>query len=233
MLLPNAHDKFLGMQLFLGPDRIDWGQLYEDHALVLDVNSMESQVALSLAVGARVVDGVLALHSQNLEALNQSASQIDQLARRLGVSEGELARAKDVQKAANKKDWLVVYSELSRLQVDVIRSLDANGRESIRPLVIAGGWMQAANFMSQIVIDNYTPETSNYLREPGIVKELMVEMEKLSAETKADPSVRAIIDALPEIHAIVDIPKEGSVPLEKVERLQDLSSSIIKGISLR
>jgi len=43
MLLPNAQDKFLGLQLFLGADKVDWVQLYNDHALSLDVNSTESQ----------------------------------------------------------------------------------------------------------------------------------------------------------------------------------------------
>jgi hypothetical protein len=231
MLLPNAQDKFLGLELFLGPNTVDWNQLYNDGSLHLDVNSLTSEVNMSLAIGARVVDGILALQAQNLEALNESAAEIEQLARRLGVGEGELSRAQDVQRAANKKDWLTVFSEIGRLQADVIRSLNAKGREDIRPLVIAGGWTQGAKYMAQLIDTHYSPGASNFLREPGIVAQLQQEMDKLKPDTRANPAVKAIVEALPEIHSMVDIPKDGAVPQDQVKRLRDLSTSIVTTFS--
>jgi len=98
-------------------------------------------------------------------------------------------------------------------------------------LVIAGGWMQAASYTTRIILDHYSGEASNFLREPGIVGELIAEVDKLPAETKSNATVAKIIAALPEIRQIVDIPKEGTIPAESVQRMNDLSSEIVKEIS--
>jgi len=85
---------------------------------------------MALAVGARVVDGVLALQSENFGGPEQQRIRYRTAGAAAGCWRKELARAKDVQKAANDKEWLVVFSELGRLQVDVIRALDIKGREA-------------------------------------------------------------------------------------------------------
>lgn len=226
--LPSPYDKFLGLDQVLNLSEAQWKGIYQDVARYVDASKIREESDAALALGVKIADGVMAIKARHLEGLNECSRQIEELAKKLGVSEQEMTRAKTVRAHANKDEWLRVFLELGFLQTDIMRSLRAQGGEVRRPLIIAAGWMQGLHYTSKLIVEHYSAENSNFLREPMLVKAMQEELQQLPDNVKNRPKTAALIRALQELHSILDIPLGGSVSLENVRRIVAISGDLVE-----
>ncbi len=229
--LPSPYDKFLGLDLVLAEEKIDWLKIYDDIAVDVPSDEMEEDVPTALALGVKIADGVMAIKARDAERLNSCADQIETLAGQLGVSDQQMLRAQAVKRMANEGEWLAVFLELGFLQTDIMDALREAEDDDLRTLIICSGWMQGANYTSSIIAQHYSEETSNFLREPLLVQQLIREMDALPSPIKSDDKVTSIIARLPEIYEIVNIPLNGSIAQDKVNRMNELTSGIVMNIA--
>jgi len=223
----NPYDKFLGLEIEFGANKIDWRKIHNYGVVDIDADEVEGEVALSMSLGIKISDGMMAIRAKDAEALNSAATQIEDLAKRLGVSDDELSRGHKIKRAANEGKWLEVFMELGFYQEDIKRSLRVGGREDKATLIVSSAWIQGARFVSQIINENYTGSASNFLREPGIVKLVQGELKKLPADYRADPRVKMLEEKLIRIHEIVDIPLDGTIPSKEVQELNRLATEVL------
>lgn len=226
--MPTPYDKFVALDQAVGKTRVNWKGVFAKTKVDVDVDEVtDTKVALPTLLGFRISDGVMAIKAHDAELLNRCASDIEAMAKKLGVGEAELARAKKIRASANSGDWLKVFLDLGFLQQDIMRTLDRAENKSRGTLVIVGGWLQGARYVTAVVRDNYSPDASNILREPMLVGALLAKLQSLPEGTRRSPVVEKMVSALQEIKGIVDIKLDGSVPPEKVERVQTLASEIV------
>lgn len=227
--MPSPYDKFLALDAALPKGKIDWGKAYRAHAQDIDPDAFkDTEVAIPMALGVRIADGVMAVKARDAELLNECATDIERLAKKLGIAEGELGRARAVRTAANKGEWLQVFLELGFFQQDIMNRLDDEKHPARGPLLIVSGWMQGAHYTTGLVLDHYTPELSNILREPLLAKALLEKVEALPASAKDQPAVAALRQQLPEIVQILDIPLTGTISREKVLALRARAAAAVK-----
>lgn len=224
--LPSPMDKLMGLDAALSGKAVTWGDVYKDIARNSELNSLKTDISLCLALGVRIADGIMAVKAQDANALNECATDIENLAKKLKVSDNELSRAKKTRALANKGQWTMVFWEMGCLQVDIMHSLNQKGNERRRTLIIASGWLQGVHYAAHVIDARYTPALSNFLREPMLVKAMIAEMETLPAETKADARVTKLSNALNELYEIINIPLDGTIPAEKVKRVNDLARQL-------
>lgn len=229
--LPSPYDKFLGLDQVLNLKFDDWKKVYGDIATDVVVEKLADETDVALALGVKIADGVMAIKARNVQGLNDCSKQIEDLAKRLGVKDEEMSRAKIVRAHANKGEWLQVFMELGFLQTDIMKSLRAQGNTKRRPLIITAGWMQGLQYTAYVVKNHYSAGASNYLREPVLVKAMQADLNTLPPEIKASPKVTALIEALPAILKGVDIPLDGSISKEGVEKLNDAAKGIVEKIT--
>ena len=226
--MPTPYDKFLALDQALGKKKIDWKAMFSKTAVDIAVDDVtDKQVVLPVLLGVRISDGVMAIKARDAELLNRCASEIEAAAKKLGVADSDLARAKAVRSTANAGEWLKVFMELGFLQQDIMKTLDRDENKAKGSLVIVGGWLQGARYVSTAIKENYTPETSNFLREPLLVKELQKKMDALPAGTKSNALVGKINGALGEIYNVVNIKIDGTIPPEKVDRVSVVAKEIV------
>lgn len=229
--LPSPYDKFLGLDQVLHLTNGDWKAIYGEVAQDVSVPGLKNESDISLALGVKIADGVMAIKARDVQSLNDCSSQIEALAKKLGVKDEEMARAKTVRAHANKEEWLQVFLELGFLQSDIMNSLRNAGNAQRRPLIITGGWMQGLQYTSLVISKHYTAETSNYLREPMLVKAMQGELNALPAEIKSGAKVTSLINEMTGIYSIVNIPLDGTVPQESVKKLYEISKRIVGEIT--
>jgi hypothetical protein len=225
--LPSPYDKFLGLDQVLHLTYGDWKAIYGDVEQDVDAAELKNESDMALALGVKIADGVMAIKARDVESLNDCAGQIETLAKKLGVKDEEMSRAKTVRAHANKGEWMQVFLELGFLQSDIMNSLRSQGNAQRRPLIIAGGWVQGLQYTSLVVSKHYTAETSNFLREPTLVKSMQAELNALPAEVKGSPKVTALISEMAEIYSLVNIPLDGTVSQDGVKKLQDISKRAV------
>ena len=226
--MPTPYDKFLALDQALGKKKIDWKALFSRTAVDIAVDDVtDKQVVLPVLLGVRISDGVMAIKARDAELLNRCASEIEAAAKKLGVGDSDLARAKSVRSTANAGEWLKVFMELGFLQQDIMRTLDREENKAQGSLVVVGGWLQGARYVSAAIKDNYTPETSNFLREPLLIKELQKKLDSLPAGTKGNALVGKINGALTEVYKIVNVKLDGTIPPDQVERVGTVSKDVV------
>ncbi len=226
--MPSPYDKFVALDQVLSKAHVNWRQYFSKTKVDVDVDEItETKVALPTLLGFRISDGVMAIKAHDAELLNKCASDIEAMAKKLGVGDTELARAKKIRSAANAGEWLKVFMELGFLQQDIMKTLDKAENKTQGTLVIVGGWLQGARYVTSVIKDNYSPETSNYLREPMLVGALLAKLQTLPADTQKSPIVEKMVSALTEIKGIVDIKLDGSIPADKVDRVKSLASEVV------
>lgn len=224
--LPSPMDKFLGLDAALGSKGVKWSDVYKEVANNANLSTLKAETDVCLALGVRIADGIMAVKSQDANALNDCSSDIEALAKKLNVGENQLERAKKTRALANKGQWLQVFWEMGCLQVDILQSLSQKGQEKRRTLIIASGWMQGAHYAAHVIQQRYTPELSNYLREPMLVKAMSKEMQALPESAKTNARAAKLTKALDEIYTIVNIPLNGTIAKADVQRMVELSQNL-------
>ncbi len=233
MSLPNPYDKFIALDLELRKAKVDWKDVYDSGFMDLDADEIDDEYNLCLAFGIKIADGLLAIKSKNVEDLNSCATQIEKIAAKLGVSDGELSRARSVKRSAQKEDWLTVFMELGFLQSDIMKALRRDTKKwtkDRRILIIASGWMQGARYTSYAIEKHYTAGASNILRNPLLMKYLQRDVGLLSAELKGRDNIKKLSAALPIMYAIVDIPRNGTIPKEQVSELYRVTTDVVDAL---
>ena len=226
--MPTPYDKFLALDQALGKKKIDWKAMFSKTAVDIAVDDItDKQVVLPVLLGVRISDGVMAIKARDAELLNKCASEIEAAAKKLGVADDDLSRAKKVRSTANAGEWLKVFMELGFLQQDIMKTLDREENKSQGSLVIIGGWLQGARYVSTAIKENYTAENSNFLREPLLLKELQKKLDGLPANVKSNALVGKIGSVLTEDYGIVNIKLDGSIPPDKVDRIAVLSKEVV------
>lgn len=229
--MPSAFDKFLALDMALQKGKVNWKKVYTQTAESIDPdNFTDVEVDIPLALGVRIADGVMAVKARDAELLNQCANDIEKLAKKMGITDGQLRRAHDVRDAANRGEWLKVYMELGFFQQDIMRLLQAENNNTKSSLLILAGWMQGARYTSRIVLDNFTPEVSNILREPVLAKALIEDLDKLPEKIRANPKVDRLRQALVKVADILNIEVNAAIPKDRVGDLEKAATDIVHGL---
>src|SRR5438477_3472196 len=227
--MPTPYDKFIALDQVLTKTKVDWPQVFRKVAIDIDPDAFtDKDVAVPMILGVRIADGVMAIKAKDAELLNKCATDIEKLAKKLGVSDADLGRARAVRAAANKGEWLNVFLELGFFQQDIMKKIDEPEHATHGTLLIVTGWMQGARYTTTVVDDNYSAETSNLLREPLLAKALNEKIGSLPANLQSSPLVAKLREVLPKIETILTIPLNGSISKENVEELNKLATEAVK-----
>ena len=228
--MPSPYDKFLALDAALSKGKINWGKAYRANAVAIELDAIkDADIAAPMAMGVRIADGVMAVKAKDAELLNKCATDIEGLAKKMGVSESELSRARAVRSAANKGEWLQVFLELGFFQQDILKKIENEKDPTRGTLLIVAGWMQGARYTTAMISDNYSPELSNILREPMLAKALLAKLETLPEKAKEAPGVATLRRVLPDVIKIIDIPTTGTISKENVQALRGLAGEAVKG----
>jgi hypothetical protein len=227
--MPTPYDKFIALDQVLTKTKVNWQQTFRKVAVDIDPDAFtDKDVAVPMILGVRIADGVMAIKAKDAELLNKCASDIEKLAKKLGVSDADLGRARAVRAAANKGEWLKVFMELGFFQQDIMKKIDEPEHATHGTLLIVTGWMQGARYTTTVVDENYSAETSNLLREPLLAKALKEKIESLPANLQSSSLVAKLREVLPKIETILTIPLDGSISKENVEELNKLATDAVK-----
>lgn len=229
--MPNPYDKLLAIEEVVGADKIDWNALADSMAVDVETNEIEGKPDAAMALGVKIADGIVAIKAQNAEKLNRSADQLEALGKKLGATDDDLKRARQVRDLANRGEWLMVFLELGFLQADILQKLSSPENRADRTLVVASGWLQGARYASALIGQNYTPELSNILREPLLAGELNKQVSALGAPLAESPKVQAVAKAVSEAYPIVNIPLDASISPDDVARLKSISDTAVTAIA--
>jgi hypothetical protein len=228
--IPSPFDAFLALEMISSKGKpVDWKDVLNSGVAAIDPADYNGTVPVSLMLGVKISDGLIAIKSKDPAALNEVATAIESLAKKINVGGDQLKRAESVRKLASDDDWLGVFLELGYLQEDIIQSLEDSSRKEQRALILAAGWTQGARFAAYAIDKNYTPEASNILREPDLISRLIADLQATEAAKSSDV-VKKMLEEMPTIQQTVNIGRDGTIPQEKVAEIQKKCAALVAQI---
>lgn len=225
--IPSPFDAFLALEMISGKGKpVDWADVLDNGVAAISPNEYQGTVPVSLMLGVKISDGLIAIKAKDAEALNDVSKAIEVLAKKINVGNDQLERAKNVRKAATDNDWLGVFLELGYLQEDIIQALADDSRKEQRALILSAGWLQGASYASYAIDKNYSPGASNILREPDLISSLITDLQATEA-AKSNAVVKKMLEEMPVIQKTVDISRDGTIEQAKVAEIRAKCSAIV------
>ncbi len=232
--LPTPYDKFLAIDMALPKGKVSWAKAYVAIAQDVDPDKFsDKQVGIPMALGVRIADGVMAVKAKDAEKVKKCADDIEKLAKKMGIGDGDLKRARDVRDASQRGEWLKVFMDLAFLQQDIMNLISKKKDASETVLLIVAGWMQGARYTGHVISENYNPELSNILREPKLAEALLEAVKKLPADVQSNPQVARVLDSLPKVITILNVGLNAPIAKEKVAELENIATQIVNAAVLK
>jgi hypothetical protein len=238
---PNPYPQFLALQRELKEKKLspNWAAVLGRHQKIgIEVSgkpNAEKDVKTCLLMGIRLADGVMSVMAKHGDSLRAAAEEIQSLAYSLGIDESVLPGIEGVRDAALKGDWAAVMSEVGFLQADIMAQLNGGGKlalESPKATIVAlGAYLQAISYAGDVVGEHFADiDLTNYLRGGDYNRAIQSRLGELGDTYLDQVIIQKSSVLLQKIHAIVNIPVEGSIPEAKVLELTKLSQRFLAQI---
>ena len=138
------------------------------------------------------------------------------LARGLGVEKGALRRSRSIMEYADKNEWAAARKEWDGVFSDLQSGMIEIKSKELAQLVSLGGWLRGTEALSALVLQNYSPERAELIRQPVLLDYLEKELLALSSEVKKRPIVAKMVEGIRRIRVLIQ--NENGPPTEKTVR---------------
>ena len=189
------------------------------------------QAALNL--GGLIADGYIAVEAQDGQQVKNLGRDILALAKNLGISKDILARGSSIQQFADNNDWNSLKEDLEALQNEVKLEMDNLHDDELVTLLNLGGWIRGTQVVSDVVLKNFSQETSCILRQPALAAYLRGKLDKLSPKVKDAPLIKAVGAGLDRLASLVSFPFGATPSKDDVQKLHDQAADLMKTIVKR
>ncbi len=189
------------------------------------------QAALNL--GGLIADGYIAVEAQDGQQVKNLGRDILALAKNLGISKEILGRGNSIQQFADDNDWNSLKEDLEALQNEVKLEMDNLHDDELVTLLNLGGWIRGTQVVSDVVLKNFSQETSCILRQPALVAYLRGKLDKLPPKVKDSPLIKTVGAGLDSLGKLVSFPLGSTPSKEDVQKLHDQAADLMKTIAKR
>jgi len=222
---PSPISKVQSISLFVPESKTKefWANYMDEKQMEYNVDEYlgDKEVAMPFILGVLLADGFFSVKAQDPERLSNISDQIKVLATQLGATSADIRKANEMVEYASSGKWGRVIMELNYLRFYIVRRLQKNDSCA---LIMAGAWIQGANYVTGVVSDAGNESGSMILREPRLVGGLL---ELIEADGKESPFVDKISTLLKGAKETVNVEIRGTVPLDQVAALETNLSALI------
>ncbi len=173
------------------------------------------QTQIALLLGIVIGEGFIAVEAHDAAEVKEVGSAVLTLARGLGVQPTVMRRSRSIVEHADKNDWTAVRREWDGVLPDVQEGMKQLKSEQLSQLVSLGGWLRGTKALTALILQRYTPEDAEILKQPA----LLDRFEKQLSEMSPNASVSKIREGVQQMRTLV---ASSSEPISE-KAVRDLS----------
>ncbi len=177
------------------------------------------QVQIAILLGVEIAEGFIAMEAQDSTEVKNLGNTVLKLARGLGVEKGALRRSRSIMENADKGEWAAARAEWDGVFSDLQSGMIEIKSKELAQLVSLGGWLRGTEALSTLVLQNYSPERAELIRQPVLLDYLEKELLGLSSKVKKRPIVAKMVEGIRRIRVLIQ--NENGPPTEKTVRAID------------
>jgi hypothetical protein len=183
---------------------------------VVHWKSHGDQVQIAILLGVEIAEGFIAMEAQDSTEVKNLGNTVLKLAGGLGVEKGALRRSRSIVENADKGEWTTARNEWDGVFSDIQSGMIEIKSKELAQLVSLGGWLRGTEALNTLVLQNYSPERAELIRQPVLLDYLEKELLGLSSKVKKRAIVAKMVEGIRRIRVLIQ--NENGPPTEKTVR---------------
>ena len=184
------------------------------------------QAQIATLLGVVTAEGFIAMEAEDSDEAKNIGNSVLSLARGVGIRERALRRSRSIIELADKNEWSEARKEwdgvLSDLETGMIELKSAH----LSQLVSLGGWLRGTEALSALVLQNYSPEHAELIRQPGLAAYLEKQLLAMSSDIRARPIVVKLLDGIQTIRSLLES-ENGPLSEETVRKVHGVCAELV------
>lgn len=190
------------------------------------------QVQIALLLGVAVAEGFIAMEAEDSTEVKDIGNTVLTLARGLGVEERALRRSRSIMEDADKNEWAAARKEWDGVLSDLEKGMIELKSEHLSQLVSLGGWLRGTEALCAVVLQNYSPERAELIRQPVLLNYLEKQVLGMSSEIRTRPIVAKMLVGIRRIRALMQN-ENGPLTEKSVREIDQICEELVKLSSRR
>jgi hypothetical protein len=182
------------------------------------------QEQIAALLGVAMGEGFIAMEAEDSTEVKNIGNRVLALARGLGVEERALRRSNSIMELTDKEEWAAARKEWDGALSDLEGGMIELKSEDLRQLVSIGGWLRGTEALSALVLQNYSPERSELIRQPGLANYLEKQLVAMSSDIQGRPMVRKLLHGVRRIRTLSE---NGPLPKETVREIHGICEELV------
>lgn len=187
------------------------------------------QTEIALLLGVVIAEGFIAVEAEDAAEVKSVGRAVLTLARGLGVEKAALRRSRSIVEHAEKGDWPAVRKEWDGVLPDVQQGMNELDSEQLAQLVSLGGWLRGTEALTALVLQNYSPENAELLRQPALLDYFEKQLAGMSGEIRTNPIIGRMREGIRKIRLLL-APDDAPISQKKVKEIATVSEELRKGL---
>ena len=227
VVVPVPRDIFHSLDEFRGAN---WRAVQRPEVVHWKSHGDQAQIAILL--GVEIAEGFIAMEAQDSTEVKDLGNTVLKLARGLGVEKGALRRSRSIMENADKSEWSAARKEWDGVFSDLQSGMIEIKSKELAQLVSLGGWLRGTEALSTLVLQNYSPERAELIRQPVLLDYLEKELLGLSSKVKKRLIVAKMVEGIRRIRVLIQ--SENGPPSEKtVREIEGICEELVRLSSRR
>ena len=184
------------------------------------------QAQIATLLGVVIAEGFIAMEAEDSTEVKNLGRTVLALARGLGVEERALRRSRSIIELADKNEWTAARQEWDGVLSDLESGMIELKSAPLAELVSVGGWLRGTEGLSALVLQKYSPEHSDLIRQPELVDYLEKQLLAMNTDIQARPIVAKLLDGIHRIRVLVES-ENGPLPEETVRKVHGICKELV------
>jgi hypothetical protein len=189
------------------------------------------QTQIAILLGVVTAEGFIAMEAQDSTEVKNIGNRVLALAQGLGIEERAVRRARSIIDLADKEEWNEARKEWDRVVSDLESGMIELKSAELSQLISLGGWLRGTEALSALVLQNYSPERAELIRQPGLATYLEKQVLAMSSDVQRRPMLVKLVDGIGSIRALVES-ESGPLPKETVQKIHEICEDLVRLSSL-
>ena len=192
--------------------------------------SHTDQAETALLLGVVIAEGFIAVEAKDAVEVKSVGRAVLKLAGGLGVEKAALRRSRSIVEHAERDDWTAVRKEWDGVLPDVQRGMNELKSEQLAQLVSLGGWLRGAEALAALVLQNYSGQNAELLRQPALLDYFEKALAGMSDDIRANPMIMRMLEGIQKIRPLV-ASEDPQISQKNVKEISSVSEELLKSLS--
>ena len=188
------------------------------------------QADTALLLGVVIAEGFIAVEAEDAGEVKSVGRAVIKLGRGLGVEKAALRRSRSIVEHAGRGNWTGVRKEWDGVLPDVQLGMNELRSDELAQLVSLGGWLRGAEALTALVLQNYSIQNADLLRQPALLDHFEKRLAGMSGDIRANPTIVRMREGMQKIRPLL-APENVQISKQKVKEISTISEDLLKGFS--